>query len=543
MAPEVKQPVESNQAEDSEELFYAAAVQILSEDLYPRKLEIIREYIQNGSDALDDWLKISDLVPGDRTEPQIKVSIQGKSILIFDNGIGMTEDDIPKLKRIAYSEKKVGEEAGYKGIGRLAGIAVANKLKITTTSYGDPKLHQFEFRAADMRRDISTKKKQGINEPASPVIQRHTSMWWTDIDPTDHYTLVEIREIKDSCDELLDPDTLIEYIGEIGPVDFSPAFKHGTDISEKLQHFVPDYSPKNVYLSRSDGKKVRVFKPYNDEMKMATPQFIEIPDPDNAGELLAYCWHSSNAEEILGKMRPTGRIFQVEGEEIEERRRFAGLVYKLFGFSVGDRSLPERTLWTTARARAQWFTGEIHIIDKNVQPTTSRSDFIENVARAKLYGEAQRRIPLLLNKLAQTISDNRKMFQDSKNIKQKLEKVKTQLKDGGIERSDLKVIKEELDKSFRKLNTRKNTSDKEIAAFQKEVRRLGESLQTELNDPKRLKPGYSVSDLVKELEMSTKARKVFQIVMETLQQHFSKDSDEYHAIAAKIHKALKDKYC
>src|SRR5260370_19541966 len=130
MAPEVNALVGSNEVEDSEELFYAAAMQILTEDLYPRKLEIIREYIQNASDALDDWLKISDLIPGDRTEPQIKVSIQGKSVLIFDNGIGMTEEDIPKLQRIAYSEKTVGEAAGYKSICRLARIAVAEKLKI-----------------------------------------------------------------------------------------------------------------------------------------------------------------------------------------------------------------------------------------------------------------------------------------------------------------------------------------------------------------------------------------------------------------------------
>jgi len=543
MASEVDPEAKQDEAEDSEELFYAAAVQILSEDLYPRKLEIIREYIQNASDALDDWLKISDLIPADRTEPQIKVSIQGKSVLIFDNGTGMTEDDIPKLKRIAYSEKKVGEEAGYKGIGRLAGIAVAEKLKITSTSYGDPRLYHFEFRAADMRRDISDKKKQGVNEPASPVIKRHTSTWWTDIDPADHYTLVEIRNIKDSCDELLDPDKLIEYIGDIGPVDFSPDYSHGAVISENLQRCVPDYSPKTVYLSRPDGKKVRVFKPYNDEMKTAAPQFIDIPDPNNPGKLLAYCWYTSKAEEILGKMRPTGKIFQVEGEEIEDRRRFAGLVYKLFGFSVGDRSLPERTLWSTARARALWFTGEIHIVDKNVQPTTPRSDFIENAARAKLYMEAQKRIPVFLNNLAQQISDNRKAFQDAKNIRQKLERYKAQLENGGIERSDLKVIRDELDKSFRKLGTRKNTTDRDITTYQKEARRIGETLQTELNNPKKLKPGYSVSDLVKDLDMPTKARKVFQIVMETLQQHFSKDKEEYHAIAAKIHKALKDKYC
>ncbi len=542
MASEVDSEVKQNAVEDNEELFYAAAVQILSEDLYPRKLEIIREYIQNASDALDDWMKISDLIPSDRTEPQIKISIQGKSVLIFDNGIGMTEEDIPKLKRIAYSEKRVGEEAGYKGIGRLAGIAVAEKLKITSTSYGDPKLYHFEFRAADMRKDISDKKKQGVNEQASPVIKRHTSTWWTDIDPADHYTLVEIRNIKDSCDELLDSDTLIEYIGDIGPVDFSPEFTNGAVISENLQRRVPDYSPKTIYLSRPDGKKVKVCKPYNNEMKIAAPQFMDIPDPNNAGELLAYCWYTSNAEEILGKMRPTGKIFHVEGEAVEERRRFAGLVYKLFGFTVGDRSLPERTLWTTARARALWFTGEIHVVDKNVQPTTPRSDFIENAARAKFYAEAQKRIPPILKNLAQEISDNRKAFQDAKTIRQKLDKYKTQLENDGIERSDLKIIKEELDKSFRKLNTRKNTTDKEISTYQKDVRRFGETIQTALNDPKKLKDGYSVSDLAKDLDMPTKARKVFQIVMDTLQAHYSKDKDEYHAIAAKIHKALKDKY-
>ena len=99
-----------------------------------------------------------------------------------------------------------------------------------------------------------------------------------------------------------------------------------------------------------------------------------------------------------------------------------------------------------------------------------------------------------------------------------------------------------MEKSFRRLGTRKNTTDKEIGTYQKEVRRLAESLKEELNDPKKLKKEQSMSDLAKELDMPTKARKVFQIVMETLQQHFSKDKDEYHSVADKIRQALKDKY-
>ncbi len=164
------------------ELVYAPAVLILSEDLYPRKLDVVREYIQNASDALDEYAGIADYLE-DRADPVIKVSIQGRSLLIFDTGIGMDEEEISKLRRIAYSEKRAGEEAGYKGIGRLAGIAVADKLKFSSTSYGSPRLYHFEFRAKNMREEVSDNKKRGIQEPATAAINRHTSTWWTETDP------------------------------------------------------------------------------------------------------------------------------------------------------------------------------------------------------------------------------------------------------------------------------------------------------------------------------------------------------------------------
>jgi len=91
--------------QQSEELVYAPAVLILSQDLYPRKLEIVREYIQNASDAIDSFASIAGIIK-DNSEPVIKVSVQGRSLLIFDNGIGMDGDEVSKLRRIAYSEKR-----------------------------------------------------------------------------------------------------------------------------------------------------------------------------------------------------------------------------------------------------------------------------------------------------------------------------------------------------------------------------------------------------------------------------------------------------
>jgi len=82
----------------NEELVYAPAVLILSQDLYPRKLEVVREYIQNASDAIDAFVSIADVIE-DSSEPVIKISVQGRSLLIFDNGIGMDAEEVSKLRR------------------------------------------------------------------------------------------------------------------------------------------------------------------------------------------------------------------------------------------------------------------------------------------------------------------------------------------------------------------------------------------------------------------------------------------------------------
>jgi Histidine kinase-, DNA gyrase B-, and HSP90-like ATPase len=545
MEQQLESTAPSGLKQQTEELVYAAAVLILSQDLYPRKLEVVREYIQNASDALDEYRSVAEYI-GDRSEPLIRISIQGRSLLIFDNGIGMDEEEIDKLKRIAYSEKKSGEEAGYKGIGRLAGIAVADKLKISSTSYGSDRLYCFEFRAKDMREDISEKKKTGIQEPASQVISRHTEIKWIDIDPESHYTIVEIRDVSPSYQNLLDPDILMEYIGDIAPVDFAPVpdFSSGPLISEKLRRNVPDYSPKTMFLAKQNGERVRIYKPYRNEMVLAEPDFIEIQDPNDPNKLLAYCWFASKGQETLGKVRPSGRIFAVDdGDGVEQKRRFAGLVYKLFGFTIGDRSLPQRTLWTTALPRALWFTGEIHVIDKGVVPTTDRSDFVETQARDKLYAASRNRIPSKLIRLAQEISDNRQAYDVAARLRGKLDAYKTRLAQSAIDRADLKTIREDLREILETLNRRKaKCNDPEVGAFVKAVTDTAQELKDTLDDPKVLKRVMSVADIATELNMTSKARKVFEVIMETLARFYADNKEEYQRVAEEIYKALRRRY-
>jgi len=527
--------------QQSEELVYAPAVLILSQDLYPRKLEIVREYIQNASDAIDSFASIAGIIK-DNSEPVIKVSVQGRSLLIFDNGIGMDGDEVSKLRRIAYSEKRAGHEAGYKGIGRLAGIAVADKLKISSTSYGDPELHHFEFRAKEMREEVSANKRRGVQEPASQVINRHTDLWSAPIDRKDHYTIVEVRGISESCPELLDGRVLKEYIGDIAPVDFSPEFKWGVRLSQRLRQDVPDYSPKTVYLSMLNGDRIRVFKPYVDAMVVAEPEYIEVLDPANPNNTVALCWFATKGQQVLDRIRPAGKIFSVDGDDSRDKKRFAGLVYKLFGFSVGDRSLPVRTLWGQSFPRALWFTGEIHIIDKDVLPTTDRSDFVETDSRKRLY-QAAERIPAKLNKLAQEISNNRKAYEDGERFKQKLQTWKERLRTGQIEKAELKSIRGELHEHVSRLRQRADKcTDLDVQQFDKEVQKYATNLQKDLDEAKSPTSDNSIADVAGDLNMTAKAKKVFQIIMDTLEDHFADDPESYYELAARISKSLRKKY-
>jgi molecular chaperone HtpG len=528
-----------------EELVYAAAVLILSEDLYPKKLEIVREYIQNASDALDDYRRIAEFLD-DRSEPQIKISIQGRSLLVFDTGTGMDIEEMRKLKRIAYSEKRLGEEAGYKGIGRLAGIAVADKLKSSSTSYGDAKLYHFEFRAAEMRHDVSSKKSLGFQEPASQVITRHTSLWDTDVDVESHYTMVELRDIRESCLDILEVNKLKEYIADIAPVDFPPDsdFAYASLISSELRKNLPDYSPKAVFFATSPGERARIYKPYTNAMMLARPEFVAVRDPNNTRDILAYCWYASKGREILGKVRPVGKIFSVDGAKPEERYRLAGLIYKLFGFSVGDRSLPQRTLWTTTPQRAQWFTGEIHIVNKAVLPTTDRSNFVENDARETLYKRAAEAISNDLNRKAQQISDNRQAFDKALQIEKKLQEYRRRLASGRLDRRDVKPAREEIAKCLAELKRRGGKGvDQDVLDLHKDIRKLGEDVSESLFNPKLFhNPESAVADIATELHMTSKTRKVFEIIMETLQKHYGSDKDQYYEVADKIYSALRKRY-
>lgn len=139
-------------------------LQLMIHSIYTNKEIFLRELISNASDACDKlrYLAIEkpELLGSD--ELQIQVKIEGEKIVVSDNGIGMSEEElVENLGTIANSgTKKFFEDMGDKqeldvnligqfGVGFYSGFIVADKIKVYSTKAGSDETFVWESSGYD----------------------------------------------------------------------------------------------------------------------------------------------------------------------------------------------------------------------------------------------------------------------------------------------------------------------------------------------------------------------------------------------------------
>lgn len=109
-------------------------LQILCSEIYDSPLSMLRENVQNAYDAILMRKKYDPSMG----EEYIQVFIEGKRIIVSDNGIGMTYEQLQKNYWTAGSSGKNNEYAksagvvGTFGIGAMANFGVCQQLKVIT---------------------------------------------------------------------------------------------------------------------------------------------------------------------------------------------------------------------------------------------------------------------------------------------------------------------------------------------------------------------------------------------------------------------------
>jgi len=487
-----------------EEFAYGHIIEALAGGLYPNKFHVIREYIQNAFDAVVNFKKTRR----SKKKLSISISIQKPSIFIFDNGTGMNQRTINEYRKIGFSKKMMGEFAGFRGIGKLAGISVAKKLIIKTSPYGEKKRYILSFNADGMLHEIGELKKQRENIPLNNLIAKYTALKTESEKKTEHFTMVELQEIRQDSTILFNDTKIIDYLSRNVPVPFNPEFDYAEDIEDDIKKFVNDYDCVPISMNGHD-----VFKPFTKNLK--PPKHIIIWDNRQTDTIRGFCWYCEN--KAKGQIKPTD---------------ISGLVYRYKNFAVGDNYLTRKAIWNTSEHLAFYFMGEIHVTDPNIVPTSQRDDFEQSIARDSFYKEGTKKIVPELNRIAYTSSGIRRATEFINKGSDTVSQIEGEFKKGELHLRELSVEKitqlsnviTDIQKREKNIPLNDKKTKRKAARVVNKAKKLLEEFE---EDKETIESKFNIT---KKLKLNKQGADVYAIAIKVLKDVFVGKPDELEKI-------------
>jgi hypothetical protein len=357
----------------------------ITQGLYHDPLNSIREYVQNEYDS---------------SAEQIDITASGDNITITGNGSGMSKEELLEARKLGFSTKNPSYNVGFRGIGIWSGVAICDEIFISTKRKDNPTGWVLRIDASGLRSDMLHSRIPLISALSNRVYYGESSR---DEFKAKHGTRVELRGILPQYRNLLDMDNLISYVRQILPVRIDPDYSYSGEIERRLKEVVADYRTIGISVN---GKKV--YRPPLKGIDSYPPIFETLKNSKK--QPIGFAWYSicQNAIDDLQSRHP---ILKKKGFTIGDPSRSKLVILKPF-----DRPALTRT------------TGEIHILDDNLYPTSERTDIETNAA----YIEFENCTKKLLDDISRTVREyqaNAKLtdrFIECAEIRSKFDKAKEQ---------------------------------------------------------------------------------------------------------------------
>ena len=350
----------------AEYVFGANILENLTTGMYQDSKVIYREYIQNSCDQIDKAVQTGILNPGEG-KVEIWLDFKKRSVCIEDNATGISAALFEKtLGNIADSDKKVGEDKGFRGIGRLCGLAYCRELIFTSSVKGEDVISIMYCDAMKMR-NLIDEHVRGKKHTASDIlhaINRFETQKTDDIDS--HYFRVDLVEINNENTDLLDFQQIKDYLSFVAPVPYQNSFyyrsdiyKHANELGVQIDEYVIALNGEQIFkkymtiLKESSGNK------YDDIFGVYFKDFFDEND-----ELYAWMW--------IGLSK-----FQKNIPKINQMR---SLRLRKGNIQIGSEDALQK-LFKEDRGNS-YYIGEVFAISKELIPNSQRDYFNENTARA-----------------------------------------------------------------------------------------------------------------------------------------------------------------
>lgn len=351
-------------------VFGANILENLTTGMYQDSRVIYREYIQNACDQLDKAERDGLLL---RSERRIHIWLDPdrRIITIEDNATGILTADFQKtLGNIADSDKKIGEDKGFRGIGRLCGLAYCRELVFTSTAKGETIISTMRCNAQKMRELIVANGK-GEKHTASDVLHSINEFTTEDkANPNDHWFKVELVGINDANTDLLDFAQIKEYLSFVAPVPYINTFIFRKEIHKHAEEIKCNIDEYDITLNGE-----AVLKKYKTNFKthakgddeIFSIEFKDIRDLD--GNLLTWIWWG------------VSRFKAAINKDCQMR----GLRLRKENIQIGDDDALQK-LFKEDRGH-HYFIGEVFAVAKDLIPNSQRDYFNENETRNRFERE------------------------------------------------------------------------------------------------------------------------------------------------------------
>ena len=238
----------------------AFVLETLTLGMYGEPLHTLREYVQNSFDAIQEAERSKQL----STRGTVSITYSDNEIKIRDNGAGVSASAAwDTLTSIGASKKDRMNDAGFRGIGRLAGMAYCEELQFRTSFLGESEVSVVTFNAAALLEGMNPDEGGAIE--LADLLSSNVRLDQTEkTDEQTHYFEVVMIGLEKAPRKLtLIPDVK-SYLRETLPLGYNTEWQHAKDIQEGHKNYTGYEMPNIDVVLDADGSKTNLTKHYGD---------------------------------------------------------------------------------------------------------------------------------------------------------------------------------------------------------------------------------------------------------------------------------------
>ena len=326
-------------------------LRLVTAGMYDDPLVLYREYVQNAADAIAAEGPSAGSV-------RITIDPLNSQITILDDGTGLSPGEaVLRLIDVGRSPKDRLIDRGFRGIGRLSGLAFAEELHFTTRTCGDSPPTRVSWNARALRElNLARVDAETAIQESTTTSQVLCGEW-----PERFFQVTIDRISRHAASTLLNEEAVRSYLAEVCPVPMAANFP----LSAGVGKFLMGHSDHLVLDIRINDDPQRIERPFQDVIPLTgefgapfeTLETRVIPRVDGE-DPAAVLWlaHTPYAGSIA------------------RRLGIRGLRARVGNMQIGTDRIFEH-LFQEPRFNG-WCVGEIHILDRRVVPN-GRRDYFE----------------------------------------------------------------------------------------------------------------------------------------------------------------------